>query len=32
VYHPHSEGIRRIMDTIIDFDLKIEFLRERGLV
>ena len=32
VYHPFSEHIRRIMDTIIDFDLKIEHMRERGLV
>lgn len=32
IYRPFSEHIRRIMDTIIDFDLKIEYMRERGLV
>ena len=32
VYHPDPDQIRNIMDTIIEFDLKIEYMRERGLV
>ena len=32
VYHPDPDHIRNIMDTIIEFDFKIEYMRERGLV